>query len=162
MSEKEVIGSPIATRYEYQTRAQGGLVAGKIPGLTTLRPASRAVHHRRALLARVRGQAQAQDFPATSGPRRGGRGRTYTQAPHDGGPPVCKDKRMLFVSTCPARRGWTRGRAQREVLLNAGPAQAGARLPDRRPGVRTPGRDTPPPGAMRNLRVPEDADWGDW
>ena len=55
MSEKEVIGSPIATRYEYQTRAQGGLVAVKIPGLTTLRPASRAVHHRRALLARVRG-----------------------------------------------------------------------------------------------------------
>ena len=72
IGEKEVIGSPIATRYEYQTRAQGGLVAGKIPGLTTLRPASRAVHHRRALLARVRGQAQAQDFSAASGPRRGG------------------------------------------------------------------------------------------
>ncbi len=72
MREKEVIGSPIATRYEYQTRAQGELVAVKIPGLTTLRPASRAVHHRRALLARVRGQAQAQDFSAASGPRRGG------------------------------------------------------------------------------------------
>ena len=72
MSEKEPIGSPIATRYEYQTRAQGGLVAGKIPGLTTLRPASRGVHHHLALLARVRGQAQAQDFSAASGPRRGG------------------------------------------------------------------------------------------
>ena len=171
MSEKEVIDSPIATRYEYQTRAQGGMVAVKIPGLTTLRPASRAVHHRRALLARVRGQAQAQDFPAASGPRRGGcaprRGATGEERkPHkprtDGDPPACKDKRMLFVSTCPARRGWTRGRTQREVLLNAGPAQAGARLPDRRPGVRTPGRDTQPPGAMRNLRVPEKTHSGDW
>ena len=72
LPHRKPIGSPIATRYEYQTRAQGGLVAGKIPGLTTLRPASRAVHHRRALLARVRGQAQAQDFSAASGPRRGG------------------------------------------------------------------------------------------
>ena len=78
-----------------------------------------------------------------SGPRRGGCaprrgapgggvGRTHKPRT-DGDPPACKDKRMLFVSTCPARRGWTRGRTQREVLLNAGPARTGARLTDRRP-----------------------------
>ena len=171
MSEKEVIGSPIATRYEYQIRAQGGMVAGKIPGLTTLRPASRAVHHRRALLARVRGQAQAQDFSAASGPRRGGcaprrgatgGGRTDTQAPHGRGSARVQGQTDVLLPDFPARRGFTgftlrfqAGRAHR-------PAQAGARLTDRRPGVRTPGRDTPPPGAMRNLRVPEDAHSGDW
>ena len=114
MSEKEVIGSPIATRYEYQTRAQGGLVAVKIPGLTTLRPASRAVHHRRALLARVRGQAQAQDYSAASGPRRGGCaprrgapggvGRTHKPRT-DGDPPACKDKRMFCFLTSPPDGG---------------------------------------------------------
>ena len=56
-----------------------------------------------------------------------------------------------------ARRKWVS-----KVRSLPTPAQAGARLPDRRPGVRTPGRDTPPPGAMRNLRVPENADSGDW
>ena len=134
MSEKEVIGSPIATRYEYQTRAQGGLVAGKIPGSMTLRPASRAVHHRRALLARVRGQAQAQDFPAASGPRRGGcaprrgapggAGRTHkprmrgvrqhaktrgccssAPAPHDGGGPEDEFNEKFYSMQAPHGRG---------------------------------------------------------
>jgi hypothetical protein len=134
MREKEVIDSPIATRYEYQTRAQGGMVAVKIPGSTTLRPASRAVHHRRALLARVRGQAQAQDFSSASGPRRGGcaprrgapggAGRTHkprmtgvrqhaktrgccssAPAPHDGGGPEDELNEKFYSMQAPRRRG---------------------------------------------------------
>ena len=95
-------------------------------------------------------------------PRRAGRGRTDTQAPHGRGSARVQGQTDVLLPDFPARRGFTgftlrfqAGRAHR-------PAQAGARLPDRRPGVRTPGRDTPPPGAMRNLRVPEDAHSGDW
>ena len=150
MSEKEVIDSPIATRYEYQTRAQGGMVAVKSPGLTTLRPASRAVHHRRALLARVRGQAQAQDFSAASGPRRGGCA------------PAAARREGKENHTSPARRGSTGRLHPPNRSRDHRPAWTGARFKDRRPGVRTPGRDTPPTGAMRNLRVPEDAHSGDW
>ena len=110
------------------------LVAGKIPGSMTLRPASRAVHHRRALLARVRGQAQAQDFPAASGPRRGGcaprrgapggAGRTHkprmrgvrqhaktkgccssAPAPHDGGGPEDEFNEKFYSMQAPHGRG---------------------------------------------------------
>ena len=171
MSEKEVIGTPIATRYEYQTRAQGGMVAGKIPGLTTLRPASRAVHHRRALLARVRGQAQAQDFPAASGPRRGGL-CTAPAARREG-----KENH-----TSPARRGSASLQRQEDAVpqhkprttgvdprtnstrssTQCRPRAGGGTPPGPAPGVRTPGRDTQPPGAMRNLRVPENTHSGDW
>ena len=38
-------------------------------------------------------------------PRRAGRGRKTTQAPHDGGPPACKDKRMLCFLTAPPDGG---------------------------------------------------------
>ena len=131
---RKPIGSPIATRYEYQTRAQGGLMSAKIPGLTTLRPASRGVHHHLALLARVRGQAQAQDFPAASGPRRGGcaprrgapggAGRTHkprmtgvrqhaktrgccssAPAPHDGGGPEDEFNEKFYSMQAPHGRG---------------------------------------------------------
>ena len=113
MSENEVIGSPIATRYEYQTRAQGGLMSVKIPGLTTLRPASRAVHHRRALLARVRGQAQAQDYPAASGPRRGGCA------------PAAARREGQDGHTSPARRGSASMQGQEDAVRQHLPRTTG-------------------------------------
>ena len=141
LPHRKPIGSPIATRYEYQTRAQGGLVAGKIPGLTTLRPASRGVHHHLALLARGRGRHHAQDshqplaraagaVPLAAARREGKANHT---SPARRGSASLQGQEDVLLPDCPARRGWTRGRIQREVLLNAGPARTGARLPDRRP-----------------------------
>ena len=72
---------------------------------------------------------------AASGPRRGGCapgrgatgwGRKTTQAPHHGGLPACKDKRMLFLSTSPARRGFTgftpRFQAHRPASVGVSPS----------------------------------------
>ncbi len=106
---------PLPPDKSTRARAQGGLMSAKIPGLMTLRPASRGVHHHLALLARGRGRHHAQDSHQPQARAAGAvplssarRGVGWTHKPRKGGgPPACKDKRMLFLSTCPARRGST-------------------------------------------------------
>ena len=160
---------PLPPDKSTRARAQGGLVSAKIPGLMTLRPASRGVHHHLALLARGRGRHHAQDSHQPraraagavplSAARREGK-ETHTSPARRGSASVQRQKDVLLPD-CPARRGSTGRLHPPNRSRDHRPAWPGARFKDRRPGVRTPGRDTPPPGAMRNLRVPEDADSGD-
>ena len=107
-------------------------------------------------------QPRVRAAGAVPPPRRDGRGRTDTQAPHGRGSARLQGQTDVLLPDFPARRGFTGFTLRFQAGQAHRPAQAGARLTDRRPGVRTPGRDTPPPGAMRNLRVPENAHSGDW
>ena len=127
-------------------------------------------HNLRALLTRARGQPQTQDFPPASGPRRGGCA------------PAAARREGQDGHTSPARRGSASMQGQEDAVrqhlprttgvdprtnstrscTQCRPRTDGGTPPGPAPGVRTPGRDTPPPGAMRNLRVPENADSGDW
>ena len=110
----------------------------RMPGITRSRDsgeqALREPHSRERLRCSLGSAPRGLPPP----PRRAGRGRTDTQAPHDGGPPACKDKRMLFVSTCPARTGVCQPVRTRACCSCHCPAWTGVR-------PETVSRDTPAP-----------------
>ena len=175
----------------------------RVPGITRSRDSGEQALREPHSRERLRWSLGSAPRGLCPSPRRAGRGKKTTQAPHDGGPPACKDKTDVLLPDCPARRGWTprtsstrsstqcrpradgalprtsspdretksvsprgRGSARRRqapgTLTSGVPARTGAQPPGPAPGVRTPSRDTQPPGAMRNLRVPENTHSGDW
>ena len=132
---------PLPPDKSTRARAQGGLMSVKIPGLTTLRPASRAVHHRRALLARGRGRHHAQDshqpqaraagaVPLAAARREGK--ETHTSPARRGSASVQRQKDVLLPD-CPARRGSTGRLHPPNRSRDHRPAWPGARFKDRRP-----------------------------